>query len=84
MCCSPDVGIQISLFNVEVDIKSVQNIERNIAKHLIDHLDIATATLNILGSFLADLNPRRVERRVLVLIGAHEDHMFEPVETFAL
>ena len=84
MSCASNHRIQACLFNIEVDIEPVKHIEWDIAEHRVDHLDVATASADIFGSFSADLDPGRIEGRILVLVGADQNHVLEPAESFHL
>lgn len=54
---SPDHRINVSFFNVEVDIEAIENLKGNLTQHLVDHLDVAVTSYYVLGGFLADLHP---------------------------
>ena len=36
--------VQASLLDIEVDIKTVKHVEGDVSEHLVDHLDVATAS----------------------------------------
>ena len=50
--------VYVRLFDVEVDIEAIKNIKRHVSQQAVDHLDVATASANILGRLLADLHSR--------------------------
>jgi len=52
-----DHRIQACLLNVKVDVKPVQHIEGDTTEHRINHLDVATSSLDIFGCLSAYLNP---------------------------
>ena len=76
--------VYVRLFDVKVDIEAVKNIKRHVSQQAVDHLDVATASVDILGCLLADLHSRRVERSILVLVRADQHHVLEPAEAFGL
>lgn len=57
MGCASNHRIDVSFFNVEVDVESVEDLEGDLAQHLVDHLNIAVTPGDILGSLFADLHP---------------------------
>lgn len=81
---SSDHRVQTCLFNVEVDIETVKHLEGDITEERVDHANVAVAASDVFGSLFADLDPSRVERSVLVLVRADQDHVLEPPEAFFL
>ena len=84
MRCAANHRVYVRLFYVEVDIETVKNIKRHVSQQAVDHLDVATASVDILGCLLADLHPCRVERSILVLVRADQHHVLEPAEALGL
>jgi len=50
--------VQIGLFDVKVDIESVEDIEVDVAEHAVDHLDVPATARHILRRLFADLDSR--------------------------
>jgi len=81
----PNEAVQIGLLDPEVNINSVEHVLRQLVQYVLGHLDVnAPVLVRLQLRLVRYLDPSRVERGVHVLVGAHEDHVFEPLQAFLL
>ena len=80
--CSTNPGIEVLVFDFEVDVEPEQHLGFQVAQNIFGHLSIfLTLVLVFLGAF-ANLNPCRIERCILILPRANENDVLEPLKTF--
>ena len=68
VCCSSNQGVQVSLTDLEVNVKTVKNIQRNIRQEIVCHLDVGISFELVISCVLTYLDSCTVEWGVLILI----------------